>query len=132
MGGTPEVALAGALAMRAVSLGHSGFPLDGARALLDELGADATLPEAGAWADALRASPLIAADTDASAPLVFEHGMVALRRYARYEQRLADALSTRRTVQTGVEDAAARAHRKRDGVGKKGTVRGGSGGSVSI
>src|SRR3546814_2987705 len=89
MGGTPEVALAGALAMRAVSLGHSGFPLDGARALLDELGADATLPEAGAWADALRASPLIAADTDASAPLVFEHGMVALRRYARYAQRLA-------------------------------------------
>src|SRR3546814_10765772 len=107
MGGTPEVALAGAPAMRAVSLGHSGFPLDGARALLDELGADATLPEAGAWADALRASPLIAADTDASAPLVFEHGMVALRRYARYEQRLADALRTRRDVLTEAADDAA-------------------------
>src|SRR3546814_14242305 len=70
-------------------------------------GADATLPEAGAWADALRASPLIAADTDASAPLVFEHGMVALRRYARYEQRLADALRTRRDVLTeAAADAA--------------------------
>ena len=114
MGGTPEVALAGALAMRAVSLGHGGFPLAGARALLDELDADAALPDAGPWAAALRASPLVAAGTDASAPLVFEHGMVALRRYARYEQRLADALRNRRGAAVegaaveGADDAIAR------------------------
>ncbi|MFC3716226.1 AAA family ATPase [Luteimonas soli] len=107
MGGTPEVALAGALAMRAVSLGHGGFPLAGARALLDELDADAALPDADAWADALRASPLVAAGTEASAPLVFEHDMVALRRYARYEQRLADALRNRRgVVAEAVDDDA--------------------------
>ena len=107
MGGTDEVALAGALAMRAVSLGHGGFPLAGARALLDELDADVALPDADAWADALRASPLVAGGTDDSAPLVFEHGMVALRRYARYEQRLADALRTRRgVVAEAVDDDA--------------------------
>jgi exodeoxyribonuclease V alpha subunit len=95
LGGTPEVALAGALAMRAVALGHSGFVLEDAHALLDELDADAALPDAGEWATALRANPLVADDTEASAPLVFEHGLVALRRYARYEQRLADALRAR-------------------------------------
>lgn len=99
MGAEPEVRLAGALAMRAVALGHSGFVLDEARALLDELdvGADAgvALPDAATWADALRASPLVATDPDASAPLVFQHGLVALRRYARYERRLADALLAR-------------------------------------
>src|SRR5690606_31404955 len=107
MGGTAEVALAGALAMRAVSLGHGGFPLAGACALLDELDADVALPDTDAWADALRASPLVAESTDASAPLVFEHGMVALRRYARYEQRLADALRNRRgAVAEAVDDDA--------------------------
>ena len=99
MGASAEVQLAGALAMRAVALGHAGFVLDDARGLLDELDAGAeagvALPDAGAWADALRASPLVAADPEASAPLVFEHGLVALRRYARYEQRLADALRAR-------------------------------------
>src|SRR3546814_9852540 len=37
MAGTPEVAQAGALAIRTLSLGPSGFPLDGAPDLLDEL-----------------------------------------------------------------------------------------------
>jgi len=106
LGGDDAVQLAGALAMRAVALGHSGFVLADARALLDELdaGADAAaaLPEAGAWAGALRASALVGADPGADAPLVFQHGLVALRRYARYEQRLADALRAR----TGEADDA--------------------------
>jgi exodeoxyribonuclease V alpha subunit len=99
MGASADVQLAGALAMRAVALGHSGFVPGEARALLDELGvgadADVALPDAGAWAGALRTSPLVAAAPDVSAPLVFQHGLVALRRYARYEQRLADALRGR-------------------------------------
>jgi exodeoxyribonuclease V alpha subunit len=107
MDGTPEVALAGALAMRAVALGHGGFALDDTRALLDELDADAVLPDATAWAAALRDSALVAGDTDASAPLVFEHGLLALRRYARYEQRLADALRARCGAAAEAVDAAA-------------------------
>lgn len=107
MEGTPEVALAGALAMRAVALGHGGFVLDDAQALLEELDADAALPEAGEWAAALRASPLVADESEASAPLVFQHGLVALRRYARYEQRLAGALRARRGAFEDAVDAVA-------------------------
>lgn len=106
LGASADVQLAGALAMRAVALGHSGVALADARVLLDEL--DATdagpaLPDPVEWAAALRASTLVAADPGASAPLVFQHGLVALRRYARYEQRLADALRQR----TGEVDVAA-------------------------
>jgi len=107
MGGTPEVALAGALAMRVVALGHSGFVLGDVRALLDELDADAVLPDAGEWAASLRASPLVATEPEASVPLVFQHDMVALRRYARYEQRLADALRARRGASDEPVDATA-------------------------
>src|SRR3546814_20076633 len=81
-------------------------PCGGAGARCGEVGAVAPRPEAGAWADGLRAGRLIAADTDAAAPLGFEHGRVALRRYARYEQRLADALRTRRDVLTEAADDA--------------------------
>jgi exodeoxyribonuclease V alpha subunit len=107
LAGTPEVALAGALAMRAVALGHSGFVLEDGRALLDELDVDAALPEAGEWATALRTSALVAGEPDVSAPLVFQHGLVALRRYARYEQHLADALRARRGASAGPVDATA-------------------------
>lgn len=97
----PAVALAGALAMRAVALGHSSFALRDAPALLDALDARATLPDIDDWAAALRDSALVATDTAtdtaaASAALLgFEHGRIALRRYARYEQDLAARLRAR-------------------------------------
>ncbi|MGN6152828.1 MAG: exodeoxyribonuclease V subunit alpha, partial [Lysobacteraceae bacterium] len=93
------VALAGALAMRAVALGHSSFALADAGALLAALDVPATLPDVAAWAEALRVSPQVDVDGDAAARtaalLSFAHGRVALRRYARYEQRLADRLAQR-------------------------------------
>ncbi|MDQ3230004.1 MAG: exodeoxyribonuclease V subunit alpha [Pseudomonadota bacterium] len=104
---SPEVALAGALAMRAVALGHSGFALPQARQLLDELDVDVTLPMADAWSDALRASALVssqAASGDAT-PLVHEHGRVALRRYARYEHDLSTRLRDRAAAPTAAVDA---------------------------
>ena len=51
----PAVALAGALAMRAVAMGHSSVALADMPALLDALGVHATLPDASSWA--LRSSP---------------------------------------------------------------------------
>jgi exodeoxyribonuclease V alpha subunit len=80
------VALAGALAMRAVALGHSSFALTDAHRLLDALSTSAQLPDAGDWAAALAASACVAhADDarDAGALLAFAHGRIALRRYAR-------------------------------------------------
>jgi exodeoxyribonuclease V alpha subunit len=118
------VALAGALAMRAVALGHSGFALSRADALLEALSARAELPPLDAWGAALTASPVVdapaafehrqradasksddgdagpahAASVDARLRpvlLSFEYGRVSLRRYARYEQALAEALAAR-------------------------------------
>lgn len=93
------VALAGALAMRAVALGHSSFALADAGALLAALDVQATLPETDAWAEALRASSQVALERQGDDPrgvlLSFAHGRVALQRYARYEQRLADRLLQR-------------------------------------
>ena len=54
------VALAGALAMRAVAMGHSSFALADADRLLDALGVAAQLPDRDAWADALSASDRVA------------------------------------------------------------------------
>lgn len=93
------VALAGALAMRAVALGHSSFSLVDVGALLTALDVNTTLPDTEAWADALRASPQVTLEREDDDPraalLSFAHGRVALRRYARYEQRLADRLAQR-------------------------------------
>jgi exodeoxyribonuclease V alpha subunit len=119
------VALAGALAMRAVALGHSGFALARAEDLLDALAVRATLPPIEAWRAALKASPVVACDSDSGLNrdlnrdlnhdrhdhdirsdthaqrqdrpvlLSFEDGRVSLWRYARYEQQLADALALR-------------------------------------
>ncbi len=106
-GANALVALAGAFAMRAVALGHSGFALTRVDALLDALDARATLPALDAWETALRASPLVDTGTDRDVDanpadvaieptlLTFEHGRVSLRRYARYEQALASALIAR-------------------------------------
>ncbi len=119
LGASAEVALAGALAMRAVSLGHGGFVLAEADALLRELDDDGVLPAYADWDAALRDSPLVAltsawnagdghdAEEQAAdeqpgdartAPLVYEHGRIALHRYARYEQQLARDLRTRAAV----------------------------------
>lgn len=102
LGAGAEVALAGALAMRVVAQGDSGFALDRGDALLAALEANATLPEPAAWRVALQSSPLVAPSADdpdhrdvPAALLVFEHGRVALRRYARYEHDLARRLLAR-------------------------------------
>lgn len=103
------VALAGALAMRAVALGHSSFALHDADRLLDALGTRAQLPDADDWAAALTVSACVAhAENagDAGALLAFAHGRIALRRYARYEQALAESLHRRAGIATGVDDAA--------------------------
>lgn len=104
------VALAGALAMRAVALGHSSFALNDADRLLDALGTSAQLPDADDWATALDASACVAhAENagDAGALLAFAHGRIALRRYARYEQALAESLHRRAQLTTGFDDTAA-------------------------
>lgn len=93
-----SVALAGALAMRAVSLGHSSFALTDAHRLLDALGTSATLPMTSEWADALAGSPRVTTAEDACGDdvlIAFAHGRVALLRYARYEQALAERLYAR-------------------------------------
>ncbi len=108
------VELAAALASRALAEGHAGWPLDGAEALLRELQPERptpALPTPEAWAEALRASPWVAAAAAAvggeDAParpaaeagdaagrvLCLEHGHVQLRRYREHERGLADALA---------------------------------------
>ena len=69
LGAGPEVALAGALAMRAVAQGDSGFALTRAHALLAALDASATLPEPDAWREALRGSRWVALSTVPGAEL---------------------------------------------------------------
>ncbi len=92
------VALAGALAMRAVAMGHSSFALSETHRLLDALGTSAQLPEIADWAEALLASDRVAIACyidNTSALLTFENGRIALLRYARYEQHLAERLHHR-------------------------------------
>lgn len=104
------VALAGALAMRAVALGHSSFALTDAHRLLEALSTSAQLPDAEDWAAALAASACVAHAGDASdtgALLAFAHGRIALRRYARYEQSLAESLHRRAGILSDIDDPAA-------------------------
>ncbi len=105
--GTP-VALAGALAMRAVAMGHSSFALADAHRLLDALDTHAQLPDIDAWSDALHASDRVATAHGVgheNALLAFENGRIALLRYARYEQDLAERLYRR--AHAPVHDAPA-------------------------
>lgn len=105
--GTP-VALAGALAMRAVAMGHSSFALADAHRLLDALDTHAQLPDIDAWTGALHASDRVATAQAAgsdNALLAFENGRIALLRYARYEQDLAERLHRR--AHAPVHDAPA-------------------------
>lgn len=101
----PEVALAAALAARAVADGHSALALDQAQAWLDGIAGDgkpATLPDAAAWHEILRASPAVHAHAGSVSPdvgpLVLDaQRRVYLRRYFQYELQLASALITRAT-----------------------------------
>ena len=93
---TPDaVAAAAALASLAVSAGHAGFRPAQPQALLDPPG-DWPAPEQ--WRQLLEASPWVAVpqagdvETRADAPLVFEYGLLYLRRYREYERGLAAGL----------------------------------------
>lgn len=102
----PEVALAAALAARAVDEGHSALRLDAAQAWLaglDGRGEATVLPEPVAWRKALAASDALrdASNPDSNGfaqakPLVLDaQGRVYLARYFGYEQRLARNLVAR-------------------------------------
>ena len=89
---TPDdVLAAAALASLAVANGHAGFAPASPKQLVD---GDLPWPDADAWTQLLVASRFVAtpATSDeqaAAAPLVFEHGLLYLRRYREYERRLA-------------------------------------------
>jgi exodeoxyribonuclease V alpha subunit len=91
------VALAAALASRALEFGHSSLPLSGVALLLAETGVERALPAMPLlddWRRDLAASPYVGnGDGDARGkPLVLERDRIALRRYWDYEVRLARAL----------------------------------------
>ena len=109
---TPDSVLAAAaLASLAVAQGHAGFDPAQPRLLVDS---DLAWPDADAWAQALAASPFVAtpeaADAQAAAaPLVFEHGLLYLRRYREYERRLAlrlRAIAAAAMPETGIAPLA--------------------------
>ena len=87
---TPEpVALAAALASRALAFGHSVLPLARVPDLLAEIATDRTpppLPALDDWRASLGGSPYV------GTVLALEGDRVALRRYRDYEVRLANAL----------------------------------------
>src|SRR5690554_6314272 len=92
----PDAALAAAaLASLAVAAGHAGFDPAEPQRLVEE---PIDWPTPDAWRQALESSRWVACpqagDTEsaADAPLVFEHGLVYLRRYREYERRLAEGL----------------------------------------
>ncbi|MBJ6979755.1 exodeoxyribonuclease V subunit alpha [Luteimonas sp. MC1895] len=93
---TPDSVLAAAaLASLAVASGHAGFDPAEPQRLVD---AAIDWPTPDAWTAALETSRWVArpdtgdAESAADAPLVYEHGLVYLRRYREYERRLADGL----------------------------------------
>jgi exodeoxyribonuclease V alpha subunit len=92
---TPDdVLAAAALASLAISHGHAGFDPARPQALLD---AAIDWPAASDWHAALTASrwvstPLLDAVAATDAPLVYDNGLLYLRRYREYERRLAAGL----------------------------------------
>jgi exodeoxyribonuclease V alpha subunit len=93
---TPDTVLAAAaLASLAVASGHAGFDPAQLQRLVD---APIDWPAFEPWREALRKSRWVAlpetGDTESTpdAPLVYEHGLVYLRRYREYERRLAAGL----------------------------------------
>lgn len=95
-----EVALAGALAARAVGDGHSALELARAQDWFSQLegsGPPPNLPSPDAWQAALRAAPGVCrpGDADTIAPLTLDaQGRVYLSRYFEYERQLARKLAT--------------------------------------
>ena len=86
-----HVLAAAALASLAVGLGHAAFDPSRPQLLLPDVEA---WPDADAWRMALAASPWVSQprpvdSADPSRPLVLEDGLLYLRRYREYEQRLA-------------------------------------------
>jgi exodeoxyribonuclease V alpha subunit len=102
---TPDAVLAAAaLASLSISHGHAGFDPARPQALLD-MAIDWPAPQA--WHDALVVSrwvgtPQMDAVAATDAPLVFDNGLLYLRRYREYERRLAAGL--RRIVATELPD----------------------------
>jgi exodeoxyribonuclease V alpha subunit len=98
---TAEVALAAALAARAVADGHSALELARAAtwlATLDGDGKPPAMPDVEAWYEALSRSSAVHANgsADDPRPLVLDaQGRVYLHRYFDYELQLADALTAR-------------------------------------
>ena len=88
------VALAAALASRALAFGHSRVPLDRVGELFGEIAPDRVppLPAREEWEARLRESPYVSDDGARGRPLVCASGAIALRRYHEYESRLAAAL----------------------------------------
>jgi exodeoxyribonuclease V alpha subunit len=102
---TPDAVLAAAaLASRAVANGHSGLRIDAIASLLDAIAPQRPIPElpdVENWLTELGSSRWVGA-VDAAAdcvgvPLVLERGRLYLRRYWKYEVRLANALRQRAT-----------------------------------
>ncbi|MEP6634205.1 MAG: AAA family ATPase, partial [Luteimonas sp.] len=90
----PQVLTGAALASWAVGAGHAAF--DPARPQLLTSAVDGW-PDAPSWSEALQSSPWVGvpnADEVAPdcVPLVFENGLLYLRRYREYERRLAAGL----------------------------------------
>ena len=105
---TPDLVLAGtALASLAIGQGHAAFDPSRPQLLLPEIDA---WPDADAWRAALAASgwvsePAQADSADPSRPLVLEYGLLYLRRYREYEQRLALRLQALASTSSAVPDA---------------------------
>jgi len=90
---TPDTVLAAAaLASLAVANGHAGFDPAAPQRLVD---AAIDWPASDTWRAQLAVSPWVSQPDDGDtesipdAPLVFEHGLLYLRRYREYERRLA-------------------------------------------
>ncbi|MEO6365831.1 MAG: exodeoxyribonuclease V subunit alpha, partial [Luteimonas sp.] len=101
-----RVLAAAALASLAVGLGHAAFDPARPQLLLRDTGA---LPDAQAWREALLESRWVSqpshdAIADPARPLVFEHGLLYLRRYREYERALAANLRARAQRTTHVFD----------------------------
>jgi exodeoxyribonuclease V alpha subunit len=107
---TPDLVLAGAaLASLAVGQGHAAFDPARPQMLVD---AAIEWPDAQRWQAALASSawislPPIAQPASSAMPLVYENGLLYLRRYRQYEFRLAQRLRQLRGQSPPVSDAAA-------------------------
>jgi len=117
--GEAELECAVALASRLVSMGHVCLALDAppepAELAPDATGGDSATvemadwswPDAGAWAEALRATRVVGeAGEEPVRPLVLDaRGRLYLRRFFEHEQRLASALLARACTETEVDEA---------------------------